>query len=260
MVQSPARRLSLVSVRRAQSPATARFGRRSAVVTYVEDGAGRAALRIATEGAALRGASLRVLDPVDRPDLADELVKESRFADLLVIGSGRTGSSDTVRLDSIARSLSHRAECPVMFVPADAGEVDVSEIVCGIDRSTGSAAALGWAAREAAMRGGTVLAQHVRPWSESSAERPGQSLSWWVHSQEITEATTVMCQLVSGASPAKELARTALERRGMLVVGSHRRDDGHLHRCITGRLAGHTAVPLVVVPPEIPAPRTPPGS
>ncbi|HVX68560.1 MAG TPA: universal stress protein [Mycobacteriales bacterium] len=257
----PTRIRSLVSVRRAQSPATAGIGRRKAVVAaYVEDGAGRAALRIATEGAALRGASLRVLGPVRHGDIVEELVNESTFADLIVVGSGRTGSSDTLRLDSIARSLSHRANCPVMFVPAGADAVDVHEIVCGIDRSTGSAAALRWAAREAAMRGGTVLAQQVRPWSEAYADRPAESLSGWVFSQQIAEPTTIVCRLVSGTSPAGELVHTAMERRAMLVVGSHRRDGGHLHRCVTGRLAGNTPVPVVVVPPEIPAPRRSPGA
>jgi nucleotide-binding universal stress UspA family protein len=262
MVHSqPTRIRSLVSVRRAQSPVTAGIGRRKAVVAaYVEDGAGRAALRIATEGAALRGASLRVLDPVEHGDIADALVNESRFADLVVIGTGRTGSTDTLVFDSIARSLSHRADCPVMFVPAGADAVDVNEIVCGIDRSHGSAAALRWAAREAAMRGGKVLAQQVQPWSEVYGEGPTQSLSGWVCSQQITEPTTIVCRIVSGTSPAGELVHTALERRGMLVVGSHRRDGGHLHRCVTGRVAGHTSVPVVVVPPEIPAPRRSPGA
>lgn len=230
------------------------------VAAYVEADAGRAALRIATEGAALRGASLRLLDPTGSEDLADALVRESRFADLLVIGCGPTGSSDTLRFDSIARSLAHRADCPVMFVPAGVETVDIGEIVCGIDRSSGSSAALWWAAREAALRGGTVLAQQVRPWSEVYGEPPSGSLSGWVFAQQITEPTTIVCRLVSGTSPAGELVHTTLERRGMLVVGSHRRDGGHLHRCITGRLAGHTSVPLVVVPPEIPAPRKPPGT
>ncbi|HVT64161.1 MAG TPA: universal stress protein [Mycobacteriales bacterium] len=248
---------SLVSVRRAQSPATARVGRRT-VAAYVEDSAGRAALRIATEGAALRGASLRLLDPTENEDIADALVRESRSADLLVIGSGPTGSSNTLRFDSIARSLAHRADCPVMFVPAGADTADIGGLVCGVDRSSGSAAALRWAAREAAMRGGTVLAQQVQPWTEVD-ESPTQSLSGWVVSQQITEPTTIVCRIVSGASPAGELVHTAVERQGTLVVGSHRQDGGHLHRCITGRLAGHTPVPLVVVPPEIPAPRRPPG-
>jgi nucleotide-binding universal stress UspA family protein len=224
------------------------------VAAYVEEDAGRAALRIATEGAALRGASLRLLDPTESDDLADALVHESRFADLLVIGCRPAGPSNTLRFDSIARSLAHRAECPVLFVPAGAQSIEVGEIVCGVDRSPGSAAALRWAAREAALRGGTVLAQQVQPWSEVYGERPSESLSGWVFSQQIIEPTTIVCRLVSGTSPAGELVHTTLERTGMLVVGSHRRDGGHLHRCITGRLAGHTSVPLVVVPPEIPAP------
>jgi nucleotide-binding universal stress UspA family protein len=207
----------------------------------------------------LRGASLRLLDATEQGDLAEALVQQSRSADLLVIGSGRPGSTNTLQFDSIARSLAHRADCPVLFVPAGAETSDLGAIVCGVDRSPGSAAALRWAAREAAMRGGTVLAQQVQLWSEVYGDQPTESLSGWVFAQHITEPTTIVCQLVSGSSPAGELVHTAMERRGTLVVGSHRRDGGHLHRCITGRLAGHTSVPLVVVPPEIPAPRTPPG-
>jgi nucleotide-binding universal stress UspA family protein len=249
---------SLVSVRRAQSPATVR-SRERAVAAYVEDGAGRAALRIATEGAALRGASLRLLDRVEVGDAAEALVRESQLVDLLIVGIGAAGSHQTLQLDSIARSLAHRAHCPVMFVPAGADVVGTDEIICGVDRSTGSADALRWAAREAAMRGGTVLAQQVQPRSDAYRGQPTESLSGCVHSQQVAEPTTIMCRIVSGASPAEELAHTAAERRGILVVGSHRRDGGHLHRCVIGRLAGHTGVPLVVVPPVVPAPRTPPG-
>ncbi|HVS69356.1 MAG TPA: universal stress protein [Mycobacteriales bacterium] len=251
---------SVASVRRAQSLANPTVRTRSGVIAaYFEDGAGRAALRIATEGAALRGASLRLFDDIDAADAAEELVRRSREVDLLVIGTTGSGSSDTLRVDAIARSLSHRADCPVMFVPAGAEQVGITEVVCGVDRSTGSAAALRWAAREAAMRGGKVLAQQVQPWADAFVEPPTQSLSGWVFAQEIAEPTTIVCHLVCGTSPAAELVHTALERRAMLVVGSHRSDGGQLHRCIAGRLAGRTSVPLVVVPPVIPAPRKPPG-
>jgi nucleotide-binding universal stress UspA family protein len=252
---------SVASARRAQSLANPTVGRRSGVIAaYFEDGAGRAALRIATEGAALRGASLRVLDDIDPVEAADDLVCRSREVDLLVVGTSGTGATDILRFDTIARSLAHRADCPVMFVPAGAEHIDVNEVVCGIDRSYGASAALRWAAREAAMRGGKVLAQQVRPWEEAFNEPPTQSLSGWVFAQEIAEPTTIVCHLVCGTSPAAELVHTALERRAMLVVGSHRSDGGHLHRCVAGRLAGHTTVPLVVVPPEIPAPRRPSGT
>ncbi|HVV74567.1 MAG TPA: universal stress protein [Mycobacteriales bacterium] len=252
--------MATASVRRAQSPANAPVRRSAVVAVYVEQGAGGAALRIASEGAALRGASLRVLDPLGHDDVAEELVRESRSVDLLVLGSGSAGAAGTLRFDAIARSLSHRTECPVIFVPAGADRLVVSGLVCGVDRSPGSAAALRWAAREAAMRGATVLAQQVQPWAETYGEQPAQSLSGWIFAQEITEPTTIVCRLVSGSSPAGELVHTSMERRSMLVVGSHHSDGGYLHRCVTGRLAGHTSVPLVVVPPEIPAPRKPPGT
>jgi nucleotide-binding universal stress UspA family protein len=226
------------------------------VVAYAEDGAGELALHIAAEGAAMRRASLVRLDRSGTAAVTDQLIEASRSADLLVIGTGQPASADMVRSYSIARALSHRADCPVMFVPPKADAV-FTEIVCGIDRSPGSASALRWAAREAAMRGATVLAQQVRPWAASFGEEPKQSLSGWVFAQEIAEPTTIVCRLVSGRSAASELAHTALERRAMLVVGSHRSDGGHLPRCVAGRLAGHTPVPVVVVPPEIPAPRTP---
>lgn len=251
------RRPSVVNARRAQSPGKATVLRRAGIVTtYVEDGAGRAAVRIAAEGAALRGASLRVLEPIEDGVIAEELVRESRRSDLLVIGTSRVSSVDALRFDLVARALSHRAQCPVMFVPDGAEDIDVNDVVCGVDRSSGSAAALRWAAREAAMRGGTVLAQQVQPWADAYRAQPAESLSGWVHAQRITEPTTIMCRLVCGTSPAADLVHAALDRGAMLVVGSHRSDGGHLHRCVPGRLAGHTAVPVVVVPPEIPAPRS----
>lgn len=202
----------------------------------------------------MRGASLRVLDHIEQ-DAAEQLVRESAGADLLVIGSRSDASTATLRFDAIARTLAHRAQCPVMFVPAAGDVTDLSDVVCGIDRSTGSAAALRWAARESAMRGGTVLAEQVLPRPVGYGEELSESLSSWVFAQRIKEPTTIMCRLVWGASPATDLAHTAMQRGALLVVGSHRSDGGHLHRCITGRLAGHTSVPVVVVPPEIPTPR-----
>lgn len=256
---APRRRPVVVGVRRERASFDSSIARRVAVVAYVEDGAGEAALRIAAEGAAMRGASLVVLDPTSTARATDALVEASRSAELIVIGARPVVPTDTVRLDSIARSLSHHADCPVMFVPPSANALDVGDVVCGVNRSTGSAAALQWAAREAALRGGTVLAQEVVTLADADRQ-PTQSLTGWVFAQEIAEPTTIVCRRASGASVARELAHSALERGAMLVVGSHRRDGGHLHRCVTGRLAGHTSVPMIVVPPEIPAPRTPPGT
>ncbi|MGN6472145.1 MAG: hypothetical protein ACTHK4_00660, partial [Mycobacteriales bacterium] len=190
---------------------------------------------------------------------AETLIEASRSAELIVIGASPVVPTDTLRFDSIARSLSHHAHCPVMFVPSCTDGLDVTELVCGVNRSIGSAAALHWAAREAAMRGATVLAQEVVTWADT-VDEPTQSLTGWVFGQQIAAQTTIMCRRGIGASVAGELAQSATERGAMLVVGSHRRDGGHLHRCVSGRLAGHTSVPMVVVPPEIPAPRKPPGT
>jgi nucleotide-binding universal stress UspA family protein len=51
-------------------------------------------------------------------DAAEELVKASRDADMLVVGSRGSGGFARLLMGSVSSQVTHHAECPVMIVPA----------------------------------------------------------------------------------------------------------------------------------------------
>lgn len=228
------------------------------VVAYVAPGGPDDALHIAADEAVLRGVSLSLVERTSE-DVASDLVAISQEADLLVVGLSSPVAGSQL-LSPVTRTLAHRAHCPVMLVPLGAAVTGFDEVLCGIDLSIGSTAALKWAAREAALRGVTVLAEQVRTWAERAADAPKQSLSGWVFAQNIAEPTTILCRLTAGRSVPSVLLQTTAERRALLVIGSRRAEDGETRRGVARRVAGQVSVPVVVVPPEIPAPRKPPGT
>jgi nucleotide-binding universal stress UspA family protein len=54
---------------------------------------------------------------VVRGDPAEELVKASRDADLLVVGSRGTGAFAALLMGSVSSKVIHHAACPVVVVP-----------------------------------------------------------------------------------------------------------------------------------------------
>ncbi len=50
-------------------------------------------------------------------DPAEELIRASRDADLLVVGSRGTGGFAALRLGSVSNKVTHHAACPVVVVP-----------------------------------------------------------------------------------------------------------------------------------------------
>jgi nucleotide-binding universal stress UspA family protein len=105
-----------------------------------------------------------------------ELVDASAAADLIAIGTHKTGFIHGSLFGSSSMHLAAAAHCPVVIVP-EANEPQHSrEVVAGADDSLGGSAAVRFAAAEAELRGGALTL--VRAWSlPESAELLPRCLS-----------------------------------------------------------------------------------
>lgn len=129
-----------------------------------------------------RNRGLTVSLRVREGDIVEEIVEaaESAHADLIVMGThGRTGVQGLV-LGSITEKVLRRASCSVLTVPpaaADAAsEVRLSKILCCVDFSTESIAALQSALALAKHTRGTVSLIHVLEWSAEDARLVTEAL------------------------------------------------------------------------------------
>ena len=86
------------------------------------------------------------------------LLAEARDAKLLVLGSRGLGGFGGLLLGSVAVQVSARADCPVLVVKGEA-RAD-GPVVVGVDGSTLSAEALGFAYEAASLRGTNLVAVH----------------------------------------------------------------------------------------------------
>jgi len=56
-----------------------------------------------------------------RPGQAEELIRASADADLVVVGSRGAGVFQRLVTGSVATKVSRRARCPVVVIPSEAG-------------------------------------------------------------------------------------------------------------------------------------------
>jgi nucleotide-binding universal stress UspA family protein len=127
------------------------------------------------------GVSLRSFTHEELP--AKILIKASKGADLLVVGSRGHGGFSGLLLGSVSQQCARHAHCPVVIVPlAEAAESNdrcgesgpgqelsprtpsSGQIVVGVDGSEDSLYALDWTARQAVMTGGSVEAVTAWEW------------------------------------------------------------------------------------------------
>ena len=188
--------------------------------------------------------------------IADELVRESIDAELLVVGSSYAHLPSAVLFDAPSRFIAQHSHCPVLLVPAGATPSSVAGLVCGVDRSAGASEALRWAAHDAALRGVTVLAAQVQPPVDLHGFGSQEPLGDWVAAQDIAEPTTIVCHVISRYSPASELVNLAAERQSMLVVGAPGRHTRRGH--VASHVTSQDRVPVVIVPMKPPTPRVEP--
>ncbi|WJV50559.1 universal stress protein [Streptomyces flavofungini] len=210
------------------------------------------------------GAAADVTSEVLDEDPAAALVRESRRAAGVVVGSRGRGRLAGLLLGSVSLSVAARAFCPVTVVRG--GEQSLRggfrRVVVGVDEAAGAAAAVGYAVRAARQRDTELLAVHAwrRPAPEAGESGPAGGADprrlRAEHELDVAlraavrdhGAVAVRHEAVEGQARAALLDASATA--DLIVVGARRR-PGH-----TGVQLGpvnhavlhHAACPVTVVP------------
>ena len=104
------------------------------------------------------------LSPATRAHL--QLVETSATSSLLVLGAPSLRRIDRWRVHPVTRSVARRARCPVVVLGGAEEAPAKRRVLCGIDGSRASAAALRWASDEADARDAELQIAHV--WATST--------------------------------------------------------------------------------------------
>ncbi|MFC5749066.1 universal stress protein [Actinomadura rugatobispora] len=204
---------------------------------------------------------------------AEVLIRESRGALMVVVGSHGSGGLTGLLLGSVALQVTSHASCPAVAVRPDRpgtaepepaeGTPDAGEVVVGVDGSPGSAAALDFAFEEAAVRGAPARA--VMAWSHPASERPGdmqplvfdpvvvteeqeRALAEFVAPWEAEYPGVPFIRQVVHARPTRVLAEASARAR-LLVVGSRGRGgfSGLVLGSVGHAMLHHARCPVAVV-------------
>ncbi|MGW7241929.1 universal stress protein [Streptomyces sp. NPDC054804] len=216
---------------------------------------------VAAQRAQRRQPGLKVTTDVlpEEPEYA--LVRESRDAEALVLGSrGRSGFVEML-LGSVGLTVAAQAHCPVIVLRGSHDNQVRSGAGGRIVLGVGGQEAVRFAVREAGLRGAEVDA--VRAWRAPAHESTDHALLSGeparLHEQQamdtleealrdVPEEVRVHRQTVEG--PARQVLLAASHTADLLVVGA-RRTTGHLGLQL-GRVAHgvlhHAACPVAVVP------------
>jgi nucleotide-binding universal stress UspA family protein len=164
-----------------------------------------------------------------------ELVRESRRAQMVVVGCRGRGALARGLLGSVSTGLVHHAHCPVAIIHDEdplMPHPSKAPVVVGVDGSPASERAMAIAFDEASQRGVDLVAVHA--WSDSGLfEFPGVD---WSQLRTTAEATlserlagwgerypdVLVRRVVVADRPAHQLLEQAQSAQ-LLVVGSHGR-------------------------------------
>lgn len=206
--------------------------------------------------------------------VADLLIKTSRKADLLVLGTRGHRELTGALLGSVVFAVSAHATCPVVVVRGDTAAPGPNRpILVGVDDSSGARAALRFAAdRAAEAQAPLIVATAYRPaparvWADSSyysmeatgtphfdamaREAAGNVTAAAVRAAQEQHPSLTAQELVITGSPTRELVGAA-GGCGLLVVGT--RGHGGFAGLLLGSVSHgviHSApCPVVIVPPD----------
>ncbi|WP_406632663.1 universal stress protein [Amycolatopsis sp. WGS_07] len=179
------------------------------------------------------------------------LLRESRGAELAVLGSRGLGGFTGLLIGSTAVSLAAHARCPVVVVrgrmPDDVPPA-AGPVVVGLDGAADSDEALGFACAEAIARDTSLTVVHT--WNELSPdERRGveEQLALW---REKYPGLRIDVEIVRGR-PVRTLLEYG-ENARLVVVGSRGRGGftGMLLGSTSQALLAHSTCPVAVVRPR----------
>ncbi|WBM80288.1 universal stress protein [Cryobacterium breve] len=170
----------------------------------------------------------------------DELVRASASADLLVIGSNKTGLLAGAVYGTLPLRLAAHAHCPVVVVPAT-WQPRIGPVVVGLDNDPAGTEALDWAADEAVRLGRGLRIVHSWSIPMTVAVDLGATVPYEVLRAANAEALSTAAQRVRDARPGLDVveiletgpaAAALVDASGqaeLLVVGTHgRRSVGGL--------------------------------
>jgi nucleotide-binding universal stress UspA family protein len=196
---------------------------------------------------------------VDAP-VVSALVDATRTAALVVLGARGHGPVHGLLLGSVTRHVSQHAHCPVVVVrePADPRQ---KRVLVGVDGSSNSQDALGFAMEHAARGSAPVVA--VYGWHER--DYGASSMSTWTRSAErIAAEERVLGEILApwkAKYPAVDLSGEAIpvhparllaegsEHASLVVVGSRGRGEftGMLLGSVSQEVLQHARCPVAVV-------------
>ncbi len=192
---------------------------------------------------------------------ASALVDCGQDALMLVLGSRGAGGFSALILGSVSRYAATHATCPVVVVREETMAVH-REIVVGVQDPAESAAALGFAFEEAALRKARLVVTHARSRSafgtrDDPPEAEQRALDallakWREKYPDVTASAEIM-----RAHPGRLLAG-ASARADLVVLGRHTSGQGHGPGAgsVTHSVLSHAQGPVVSVPGAV-APRAP---
>ncbi|HUY49520.1 MAG TPA: universal stress protein [Streptosporangiaceae bacterium] len=249
--------------RMSTNPAT-----RETVAGMIEQAMNRA-LAAAASDAAEQAPDLAIETQLLAGSPASALVESARDASMLVVGSRGAGGFSAMILGSVSRYAATHAACPVVVVREETMAAH-REIVVGVRDPVQSAAALGFAFEEAALRKARLVAVHAVAWSipairphgeKAGAEAgsgPGETvgdedarmealLAVWREKYPDVEARWEVVH----AHPGRVLAG-ASARADLVVLGRHAPGEAHAPGVgsVTHSVLSHAHGPVASVPGE----------
>ncbi|MBB3036768.1 universal stress protein [Hoyosella altamirensis] len=211
------------------------------------------AARLIAEDECGAGSGVQITTSVMHESARPGLIKASKHAAVLVLGSSGEGESGVAQLlGSTAIALAAHAHCPVAVIRKHSRSVQSrARVVVGVDGTKNSEAAIAEAFRAAALRGAELVALHA--WSDfrMSTAFTDVDLSW----ETVSAAEeAVLAERLAGYAadyPDVPVSRAVVRdsplphliahsrQADLIVAGSHGRGG------FTGMLLGSTSAALI---------------